>query len=65
LIIFSSAITSVTAPTPSLQAVGNIQNFNGENGFTVDYTTLANGSRFGWYLAIRDEDFYNRRRINS
>lgn len=57
-----SAITSFTAPTPSIQAVGNIQNFNGENGFTVDYTTLTNGSRFGWYLAIRDEDYYNRRR---
>jgi hypothetical protein len=42
--------------------VGNIQNFNGENGFTVDYTTLTNGGRYGWYLAIRDEDFYNRRR---
>jgi hypothetical protein len=61
----NSAITSFTAPTPSIQAVGNIQNFNGENGFTVNYTTLANGSRFGWYLAIRDEDFYRRRRVNT
>ena len=61
--VSSSAITSFTVPT-TLQAVGNIQNFNGENGFTVDYTTLTNGSRFGWYLAIRDEDFYRRRRGN-
>ena len=57
-----SAITSFTAPTPSIQAVGNIQNFNGENGFTVDYTTLTNGGRYGWYFAIRDEDYYTRRR---
>jgi hypothetical protein len=63
--VSSSAITSFTAPTPALQAVGNIQNFNGENGFTVDYTTLANGSRYGWYLAIRDDEFYRRRRVNS
>jgi len=63
--VSSSAITSFTAPTPALQAVGNIQNFNGENGFTVDYTTLANGSRFGWYLAIRDDEFYIRRKVNS
>jgi hypothetical protein len=61
--VSSSAITSFTVPT-TLQAVGNIQNFNGENGFTVDYTTLTAGSRFGWYLAIRDEDFYIRRRGN-
>ena len=59
--VSSSAITSFTAPT-TLQAVGNIQNFDGQNGFTVDYTTLTTGSRYGWYLAIRDEDFYNRRR---
>jgi hypothetical protein len=45
--------------------VGNINNFDGQNGFTVDYTTLANGSRFGWYLAIRDEDYYRRRRVSS
>jgi hypothetical protein len=61
----NSAITSFTAPTPALQAVGNIQNFNGENGFTVDYTTLANGGRYGWYFAIRDEDYYQKRRVNS
>ena len=60
-----SAITSFTAPTPSIQAVGNIQNFNGESGFTVDYTTLTNGGRFGWFFAIRDEDYYRRRRGRS
>ena len=60
--VSDSAITSFTAPTPALQAVGNIINFDGQNGFRVDYTTLANGSRFGWYLAIRDEDYYRRRR---
>ena len=60
--VSNSAITSFTAPTPALQAVGNIQNFNGENGFTVDYTTLTNGGRYGWYFAIRDEEFYIRRR---
>ena len=60
-----TAITSFTATTPTLQAVGSIQNFDGQNGFTVNYTTLANGGRFGWYLAIRDEDFYRRRRVNS
>jgi hypothetical protein len=60
--VSDSAITSFTATTPTLQAVGNIQNFDGQNGFTVNYTTLANGARFGWYLAIRDEDFYTRRR---
>jgi len=64
-LLSTSAITSFTAVTPTLQAVGNILNFNGENGFTVNYTTLANGGRFGWYLAIRDEDFYRRRRVNS
>ena len=60
-----SAITSFTAPTPSIQAVGTIQNFNGQNGFTVDYTTLTNGGRYGWFFAIRDEDYYRRRRINT
>ncbi len=60
--VSDSAITSFTATTPALQAVGNIENFDGQNGFTVNYTTLANGSRFGWYLAIRDENFYQRRR---
>lgn len=60
-----TAITSFTSGTPTLQAVGSIQNFDGQNGFTVNYTTLANGGRFGWYLAIRDEDFYRRRRVNS
>ena len=60
-----TAITSFTSITPTLQAVGSIQNFDGQNGFTVNYTTLTAGSRFGWYLAIRDENFYRRRRVNS
>jgi hypothetical protein len=60
--ISDSAIVSFTATTPALQAVGNITNLNGENGFNVNYTTLVAGGRYGWYLAIRDEDFYNRRR---
>jgi len=58
----TSAITSFTAVTPTLQAVGDILNYNGQNGFTVNYTTLANGGRYGWYLAIRDDEFYRRRR---
>jgi hypothetical protein len=61
--VSTNGIVSFTATTPALQAVGNIQNFTGENGFTVDYTTLANGGRYGWFLAIRDEDFYFRRRV--
>lgn len=61
--VANSAITSFTSTTPTLQAVGNIQNFDGSNGFTVNYTTLANGGRFGWFLAIRDEDYYRRRRV--
>ena len=61
--VSTNGIVSFTATTPTLQAVGNIQNFTGENGFTVDYTTLANGGRYGWFLAIRDEDFYFRRRV--
>jgi hypothetical protein len=61
--VSTNGIVSFTATTPTLQAVGNIQNFSGDNGFTVSYTTLANGSRYGWFLAIRDEDFYRRRRV--
>ena len=60
--VSDSAITSFTATTPTLQAVGNILNLSGENGFNVNYTTLANGGRYGWYFAIRDEDYYIRRR---
>jgi hypothetical protein len=61
----SSAITSFSGATPTLQQQGAIQNFNGENGFTVNYTVSLNGGTFGWYLAIRDEDYYIRRRVNS
>ena len=60
--VSTNGVVSFTATTPTLQAVGDIQNFSGENGFTVTYTTLANGGRYGWYLAIRDEEFYLRRR---
>jgi hypothetical protein len=61
--VSTNGIVSFTATTPAIQAVGDIQNFTGENGFTVSYTTLANGGRYGWFLAIRDEDFYFRRRV--
>lgn len=60
--VSDSAITSYLVTGPALQAVGNILNFDGSNGFSVNYTTLAAGARFGWYLAIRDEDYYIRRR---
>lgn len=60
--VSDNAIVSFLATTPTLQAVGNITNLNGENGFNVNYSTLVAGSKYGWYLAIRDEDFYNRRR---
>jgi hypothetical protein len=61
--VSTNGIVSFTATTPAIQAIGDIQNFTGENGFTVTYTTLANGGRYGWFLAIRDEDFYFRRRV--
>jgi hypothetical protein len=61
--VSTNGIVSFTATTPTIQAIGNIQNFTGENGFTVNYSTLANGGRYGWFLAIRDEDFYFRRRV--
>lgn len=61
--VSTNGIVSFTATTPTIQALGNIQNLAGNNGFNVEYTTLANGARYGWYLAIRDEDFYIRRRV--
>ena len=61
--VSTNALVSFTATTPAIQAIGQIQNFTGENGFTVSYTTLTNGGRYGWFLAIRDEDFYRRRRV--
>jgi hypothetical protein len=63
--ISDSAIVNFSpTTTPTLRNVGDITNLNGENGFNVNYTTLVatRGGRYGWYLAIRDEDFYNRRR---
>lgn len=62
--VSDNAIVSFYATTPSLQAVGNMTNLDGQNGFNINYTTLVagQGARYGWYLAIRDEDFYRRRR---
>lgn len=60
--VSDNAVVSFTSTTPTLQTVGYIQNFDGSNGFTVNYTTLVATARFGWYLAIKDEDFYRRRR---
>lgn len=60
-----NGIIGYVATGLGLSAVGNILNLNGENGFNVDYTTLVStgGARFGWYLAIRDDDYYRRRRV--
>jgi hypothetical protein len=60
--VSDNAFINFTATTPTLQTVGFMQNFDGSNGFTANYTTLGVTARFGWYLAIKDEDFYNRRR---
>ena len=63
--ISDKAIVNYSPNTPQLRNVGNITNLNGENGFNVDYTTLVatRGGRYGWYFAIRDEDYYRRRRV--
>lgn len=61
--VSTNALVSFTATTPTIQAIGEMQNFTGENGFSVSYTTLANGGRYGWFLAIRDENYYQRRRV--
>jgi hypothetical protein len=60
--VSDNAFINFTATTPTLQTVGFMQNFDGSNGFTANYTTLGVTARFGWYLAIKDENFYNRRR---
>jgi hypothetical protein len=62
--ISDNAAIGFSASTPTLQAVGYITNLDGQNGFNINYTTLVSGSggRFGWYLAIKDDEFYNRRR---
>lgn len=57
-----NAFINYTCTTPTLQTVGYMQNLDGSNGFTANYTTLVSGSRYGWYLAIKDDDFYTRRR---
>jgi hypothetical protein len=63
--ISDNAIVNYSPNTPELRNVGNITNLNGENGFNVNYTTLVatRGGRYGWYLAIKDDDFYRRRRV--
>ena len=62
--ISDNAIVNYSPNTPELRNVGNITNLNGENGFNVNYTTLVatRGGRYGWYFAIRDDDYYRRRR---
>ena len=59
-----NAAIGFSASTPTLQAVGYITNLDGQNGFNINYTTLVSGSggRYGWYLAIKDDEFYSRRR---
>jgi hypothetical protein len=63
--VSDNAFINFTAATPTLQTVGFMQNLDGRNGFTANYTTLGVTARFGWYFAIKDEDFYRRRRVNS
>ena len=60
--ISDNAFINFTATTPTLQTVGFMQNLDGSNGFTANYTTLGVTARYGWYLAFKDENFYNRRR---
>lgn len=57
-----NAAIGFSAATPTLQAVGYITNLDGQNGFNINYTTLVNGARYGWFLAIKDDNFYTRRR---
>ena len=61
--VSDNAFINFTAATPTLQTVGTMQNLDGSNGFTANYTTLGVTARFGWYLAIKDDDFYRRRRV--
>jgi hypothetical protein len=63
--VSDKAFVNFSSTTPTLITVGNMQNFDGSNGFTVNYTTSGATPRFGWYLAIKDDDFYRRRRVNS
>lgn len=60
--VSDNAFINFTSTTPTLVTVGNMQNFDGSNGFTANYTTAGATARYGWYLAIKDDDFYNRRR---
>ena len=61
--VSDNAFINFTAATPTLQTVGTMQNLDGSNGFTANYTTLGVTARYGWYLAIKDDDFYRRRRV--
>jgi hypothetical protein len=63
--VSDNAFINFTAAVPTLQTVGFMQNLDGSNGFTANYTTLGVTARFGWYFAIKDEDFYRRRRVNT
>jgi hypothetical protein len=63
--VSDNAFINFTATTPTLQTVGFMENLDGKNGFTANYTTLGVTARFGWYFAIKDENFYRRRRVNS
>jgi len=60
--VSDNAFINFTATTPTLQTVGFMQNLDGSNGFTANYTTLGVTARFGWFMAIKDEEFYTRRR---
>ena len=62
--ISDSAAIGFSAATPTLQTVGNLTNFDGQNGFNINYTTIVSGSggRYGWYFAIKDDEYYRRRR---
>lgn len=60
--VSDNAFINFTSTTPTLVTVGSMQNFDGSNGFTANYTTAGVTARFGWYFAIKDEDFYRRRR---
>ncbi len=60
--VSDNAFINFTSTTPTLVTVGSMRNFDGSNGFTANYTTAGLTARLGWYFAIKDEDFYRRRR---
>ena len=59
--ISDNAFINFTCTTPTLITVGNMQNLD-SNGFTANYTTSSSTARFGWYFAIKDENYYRQRR---